>query len=175
MTRVTLMHELSDRGPSWARLPVTWPQHPDAEHLGRRSLREVLADRRAARAAHRRGPGCLAAALLLAAPAQIRPEPWPQRHAGQRRASGRRSVRRGQRHRRTPQSGHRPRFRQHRGHRTLHQPSGSGAAGHGRSLWQTAPRTNRPHWRRGGQCGRPDADCGRSPKLPEVCRSMRGR
>jgi hypothetical protein len=26
MTRVTLIHELSDRGPSWARLPVTWPQ-----------------------------------------------------------------------------------------------------------------------------------------------------
>jgi hypothetical protein len=39
MTRVTLMHELSDRGPAWARLPATWPQHPDAEHLGRRSLR----------------------------------------------------------------------------------------------------------------------------------------
>jgi hypothetical protein len=56
MTRVTLMHELSDRGPAWARLPVTWPQHPDAEHMGRRSLREVLADRRAARAAHRTGP-----------------------------------------------------------------------------------------------------------------------
>jgi hypothetical protein len=56
MTRVTLMHELSDRGPTWARLPVTWPQHPDAEHLGRRSLREVLADRRAARAARRSGP-----------------------------------------------------------------------------------------------------------------------
>jgi hypothetical protein len=29
---------------------------PDAEHLGRRSLREVLADRRAARAARRAGP-----------------------------------------------------------------------------------------------------------------------
>jgi hypothetical protein len=56
MTRVTLMHELSDRGPAWARLPVTWPQHPDAEHLGRRSLREVFADRRAASAARRSGP-----------------------------------------------------------------------------------------------------------------------
>jgi hypothetical protein len=50
MSRITLMHELSDRGPAWARLPVTWPQHPDAEHMGRRSLRELLADRRAARA-----------------------------------------------------------------------------------------------------------------------------
>lgn len=49
MTRITLMHELSDRGPTWARLPVAWPQHPDAEHMGRRSLRDVLADRRAAR------------------------------------------------------------------------------------------------------------------------------
>jgi len=56
MTRVSLMHELSDRGPSWARLPATWPQHPDAEHMGRRSLREVLADRRAARTADRTGP-----------------------------------------------------------------------------------------------------------------------
>jgi hypothetical protein len=56
MTRVALMHELSDRGPAWARLPVTWPLHPDAEHMGRRSLREVLADRHAARAACRSGP-----------------------------------------------------------------------------------------------------------------------
>jgi hypothetical protein len=56
MTRTTLMHELSDRGPAWARLPVTWPQHPDAHLMGRRSLREVLADRRAARAARRSSP-----------------------------------------------------------------------------------------------------------------------
>jgi hypothetical protein len=55
MTRITLMHELSDRGPAWARLPVTWPQHPDAHLMGRRSLREVLAGRWAARAARRTG------------------------------------------------------------------------------------------------------------------------
>jgi hypothetical protein len=52
MTRITLMHELSDRDPAWARLPV----HPDAHLMGRRSPREVLADRRAARAARRAGP-----------------------------------------------------------------------------------------------------------------------
>jgi hypothetical protein len=38
MTRITLMHELSDRGPAWARLLVTWPPHPDAHLMGRRSL-----------------------------------------------------------------------------------------------------------------------------------------
>jgi hypothetical protein len=42
-TRVALMHELSERGPAWAKLPEDWPQLP------RRSLRERLADRRAAR------------------------------------------------------------------------------------------------------------------------------
>jgi hypothetical protein len=42
-TRVVLMHELSERGPAWAKLPQDWPQLP------RRSLREQLADRRAAR------------------------------------------------------------------------------------------------------------------------------
>jgi hypothetical protein len=56
VTRITLMHELSDRGPAWARLPVTWPQHPDAHLMGRRSPREVFADQRAARAARRAGP-----------------------------------------------------------------------------------------------------------------------
>jgi hypothetical protein len=33
-TRVALMHELSERGPAWAKLPEDWPQLP------RRSLRE---------------------------------------------------------------------------------------------------------------------------------------
>jgi hypothetical protein len=56
MTRITLMHELSDRGPAWARLPVTWPPHPDAHLMQRRSLREVLTDPRAARANRRTGP-----------------------------------------------------------------------------------------------------------------------
>jgi hypothetical protein len=42
-TQVALMVELSERGPAWARLPDTWPQLP------RRTLREQLADRRAAR------------------------------------------------------------------------------------------------------------------------------
>jgi hypothetical protein len=42
-TRVALMHELSERGPAWAKLPEDWPQLP------RRSLREQLADRRASR------------------------------------------------------------------------------------------------------------------------------
>jgi hypothetical protein len=41
--RVALMYELSERGPAWARLPQDWPQIP------RRTLREQLADRRAAR------------------------------------------------------------------------------------------------------------------------------
>jgi len=40
---VALMVEMSERGPAWARLPQAWPQLP------RRSLREQLADRRAAR------------------------------------------------------------------------------------------------------------------------------
>jgi hypothetical protein len=42
-TRVALMHELSERGPAWAKLPDSWPQLP------RRSLRQALADRRASR------------------------------------------------------------------------------------------------------------------------------
>ena len=40
---MALMVELSERGPAWARLPQDWPQLPG------RSLREQLADRRAAR------------------------------------------------------------------------------------------------------------------------------
>ena len=57
MIRVTLMHELSDHGPAWARLPVAWPQHPDAEHMGAAArCGRVLADRRAARTARRSTP-----------------------------------------------------------------------------------------------------------------------
>ncbi len=40
---MALMHEMSERGPAWARLPDTWPQFP------RRTLRRVVADRRDAR------------------------------------------------------------------------------------------------------------------------------
>jgi hypothetical protein len=54
--KVDLIGELAARGPAYARLPDTWPAHPDAEFMRRRSLREVVADRRAARAAHRAGP-----------------------------------------------------------------------------------------------------------------------
>jgi hypothetical protein len=53
---VDLIGELAARGPAHARLPATWPGHPDTELLRRRSLREVVADRRAARAARRTGP-----------------------------------------------------------------------------------------------------------------------
>jgi hypothetical protein len=51
--KVDLIAELAARGPASARLPDTWPGHPDAEFLRRRSLREVVADRRDARAARR--------------------------------------------------------------------------------------------------------------------------
>ncbi len=34
-TRVALMHELSQRGPAWARLPEDWPQLPRAAALAR--------------------------------------------------------------------------------------------------------------------------------------------
>jgi hypothetical protein len=37
-------------------LPPAWPGHPDADLSRRRSLREVVADRRAARSARRAGP-----------------------------------------------------------------------------------------------------------------------
>jgi hypothetical protein len=54
--KVDLIAALATRGPAHARLPTTWPGHPDTELLRRRSLREVVADRRAARAARRAGP-----------------------------------------------------------------------------------------------------------------------
>jgi hypothetical protein len=54
--KVDLIAELAARGPASARLSATWPQHPDIEFMRRRSLRKVVADRRAARAARRIGP-----------------------------------------------------------------------------------------------------------------------
>jgi hypothetical protein len=54
--KVDLIAALAARGPAYARLSDTWPGHPDAELMRRRSLREVVADRRAARAARRAGP-----------------------------------------------------------------------------------------------------------------------
>jgi hypothetical protein len=42
---MALMHEPSERGPDWARLPADWPQLPSQ----RRSLGQVVAERRAAR------------------------------------------------------------------------------------------------------------------------------
>jgi hypothetical protein len=54
--KVDLLAALAARGPAHARLPDTWPGHPDAEFMRRRSLREVVADRRAARAARHAGP-----------------------------------------------------------------------------------------------------------------------
>jgi hypothetical protein len=53
---VDLIAALATRGPAHARLPATWPGNPDTELLRRRLLREVVADRRAARAARRAGP-----------------------------------------------------------------------------------------------------------------------
>jgi hypothetical protein len=49
--KVDLIGELAARGPASARLPEAWPGHPDAEFMRRRSLREAVADRRAARQA----------------------------------------------------------------------------------------------------------------------------
>jgi hypothetical protein len=54
--KADLITELAGRGPAWLRLPPTWPGHPHADLYRRRSLREVVADRRASRAARRAGP-----------------------------------------------------------------------------------------------------------------------
>jgi hypothetical protein len=96
MTRVTLMHELSDRGPAWARVPATRPQHPDAEHMGRRSLRESsrtgVPPAPPAVPAHRhRSAGPLATggwpSRLPAGGAPVRSPSggWPRRYAAQPR------------------------------------------------------------------------------------------
>jgi hypothetical protein len=54
--KVDQIAALAAGGPAYARLPASWPGHPDAEFVRRRSLREVVADRRAARAVRRAGP-----------------------------------------------------------------------------------------------------------------------
>jgi hypothetical protein len=43
--KVGLIAAVAARGPAHARLPDTWPGHPDSELMRRRSLREVVADR----------------------------------------------------------------------------------------------------------------------------------
>ena len=53
---VDLIAALAARGPAHARLPATWPAHPDSEFLRRRAARAVVADRRAARGARRAEP-----------------------------------------------------------------------------------------------------------------------
>jgi hypothetical protein len=84
---VDLIAELAARGPAHARLPVTWPGHPDTELLRRRSLREVVADRRAARAARRAGapPGATLADWAANRPLVIRPgkDPAVERRLGE--------------------------------------------------------------------------------------------
>jgi hypothetical protein len=59
--KVDLIAALAACGPAHARLPATWPAHPDAEFMRRRSLREVVTDRRAARAARPGLAGLVAA------------------------------------------------------------------------------------------------------------------
>jgi len=66
--KVDLIAALAARGPASARLPDTWPGHPDAEFMRRRSLREVVAGRRGARRPPPAPP---------AVPAPRRVPPWP--------------------------------------------------------------------------------------------------
>jgi len=84
---VDLIAELAERGPAYARLPATWPAHPDTELLRRRSLREVVADRRAARATRRAGPppGATLAGWAANRPVVIRPtrDPAAERRLGE--------------------------------------------------------------------------------------------
>jgi hypothetical protein len=54
--KVDLIAALAARGPAYARLPATWPGHPDAEFMRRRSLREVWPIGARPRAARRAGP-----------------------------------------------------------------------------------------------------------------------
>jgi hypothetical protein len=42
---VDLIAALAERGPAYAKLPPTWPAHPDSELMRRRSLREVVSER----------------------------------------------------------------------------------------------------------------------------------
>jgi hypothetical protein len=84
---VDLLAALAARGPAHAGLPDTWPAHPDDEFMRRRSLREVLADRRAARAARRAEPppGAMMADWLRTRP-QVTPptnDPVVERRLGE--------------------------------------------------------------------------------------------
>jgi len=85
--KVDLIAALAARGPAHARLPDAWPAHPDTELLRRRSLREVVADRRAARAARRAGPppGAALAGWAANRPLVTRPtrDPAVQRRLGE--------------------------------------------------------------------------------------------
>jgi hypothetical protein len=84
---IDLIAALAERGPAYAKLPPTWPAHPDAEFMRRWSLREVVADRRAARAARRTGPppGTTLTNWAANRPAVTRPRKDP---AVQRRLGG---------------------------------------------------------------------------------------
>jgi len=87
---VDLIAALAARGPAHARLPDTWPGHPDSEFMRRRSLREMVSDRRAARAARaarRAGPppGVTLAGWAANRPAVTRPgrDPAVKRRLGE--------------------------------------------------------------------------------------------
>jgi hypothetical protein len=84
---VDLIAALAARGPASARLPDTWPGHPDSEFMRRRSLREVVSDRRAARAARLAGPppGATLADRLTNRPSVTRPsrDPAVERRLGE--------------------------------------------------------------------------------------------
>jgi hypothetical protein len=84
--KIDLIGELAARGPAHARLPDTWPGHPDAEFMRRRSLREVVSDRRAARAARRADlpPGATLADWAANRPLITRPteDPAVERRLG---------------------------------------------------------------------------------------------
>jgi hypothetical protein len=84
---IDLIAALAARGPAHARLPDTWPGHPDSEFMRRRSLREVVADRRAARAARRTGspPGATLADWAAKRPLITQPaeDPAVQRRLGE--------------------------------------------------------------------------------------------
>jgi hypothetical protein len=85
--KIDLIAALAERGPAHARLPDTWPGHPDAEFMRRRSLREVAADRRAARATRRAGPppGVTLADRAYNRPSVTRPakDPAAERRLGE--------------------------------------------------------------------------------------------
>jgi hypothetical protein len=87
LVTVDVIAALAARGPAHARLPETWPGHPDTELLRRRSLREVVADQRAARAARRAGPppGTTLADWAANRPSITRPgkDPAVQRRLGE--------------------------------------------------------------------------------------------